>query len=152
MLRSRTRPPRHSLGRQTAYTRDTSGYVLTTTQLAGTGEAVTTTSTYAALHQLATITDPLTHTWTLAYNAAGTLTSATDPLTHQTALSLNAAGQITGVTDPLTHAWQFGYTGGDLTTTTDPLSAVRTRFIDGAGRQVAATDPLGQVSHTASTP
>jgi RHS repeat-associated protein len=138
------------LGRRTESTYDSSGSVLTETRLAGTADAVTTTFTYEPLfHQLATVTDPLMHTWTQGHSAAGTLTSVTDPMSHQTTVELNAAGLVTSMTDPLTHVWQFGYAGGDLTTTTDPLGAVRRRFLDAAGRERSATDPLGRVSQTA---
>jgi YD repeat-containing protein len=62
------------LNRRTEFTYDDSGHVLTK-RLAGTTGAVTTTYTYEPLfHQLATVTDPLGHTWTREYDAAGRLT------------------------------------------------------------------------------
>jgi RHS repeat-associated protein len=114
--------------------------------LSGTADAVTTTFTYEPrFFQLATITDPLNHTWTVGYDSNGRMTGMTDPLNHQTAVGMNAAGQITQLTDPLEHAWQFGYTDADMTSVTDPLGNLQTRFVDAAGRVVSTTDPLGRI-------
>jgi YD repeat-containing protein len=113
------------LNRRTEYTYDSTGRVLTTTRMAGTSEAATTTYTYEpAFHQLATVTDPLQHTWTLGYNAQARLSSSSDPLSHQSTIVLNGARQVTSVTDPLTHQWQTGYLGGDQVSTTNLLGAV----------------------------
>lgn len=137
------------LNRRTEYTYGRSGHVLTATRLAGTAEAVTTRYTYEpAFSQLASVTDPLTHAWTLRYDAQARLTGVTDPLGHQTGLTLNGAGLVASVTDALAHTWQFEYQGGDLTSATDPLRAVRRRFLDGAGRVVSTTDPLGRMTWT----
>ena len=74
----------------------------------GTANAVTTTFTYEPLFQrLATVTDPLSHAWTLTYDATGCLTSATDPLTRQRTIVMNGAGQVTQVTDLLTALHRF---------------------------------------------
>ncbi|HEY7291190.1 MAG TPA: RHS repeat-associated core domain-containing protein [Vicinamibacterales bacterium] len=138
------------LSRRTEYTYDTNGQVLTVTNLAGTTDAVTTTYTYEPMfNQLATVTDPLTHTWTLTYDGTGRLTGSTDPLTHHTGVSMNTAGQVTSVTDPMNHTWQYGYLGGDRVSTTNPLGAVWTQFVDAAGRVLATATPLGQTTRTA---
>jgi RHS repeat-associated protein len=137
------------LSRRTEYTYDASGHVLTQRRLAGTSDAVTTTLTYEAVFgQVATITDPLNHTWTVGYDSVGKPTSLTDPLSHQTTMAINSAGQITSVTDPLSHTWQSEYTNGDLTSMTNPVNAIHTQFTDAAGRVIAATDPLGRVTRT----
>jgi YD repeat-containing protein len=53
------------LSRRTEYTCDTTGHVLTVTRFAVT-PAVTTTFTYEPLFfQMASVTDPLSHTWTM---------------------------------------------------------------------------------------
>lgn len=133
-----------ALSRRTAYTYDSAGHPLTITRLAGTPDAVTTTYTYEPqFGQLATMSDPSSHTWTMGYDALGQLTTITDPLTHVTTVTRNTAGQILTLTDPLQQTWQFGYTAGDLTSVTDPTSAVYRRILDGGGRLIAATDPLG---------
>jgi RHS repeat-associated protein len=135
------------LNRRAEFTYDSSGHVLTETRLAGTGNAATTTFTYEPVFgQLATITDPLSHTWMMAYDGSGRLTSLTDPLFHQTGVSMNAVGQILQTTDPLQHTWQFGYFGADLISVTDPLNNVRRRFIDAAGRVLSTVDPLGRAT------
>ncbi len=45
-----------------------------------------------AFNQLATIQDPLNHTWTFAYDARGNLTSITDPLSHAVSMGHNFLG------------------------------------------------------------
>jgi RHS repeat-associated protein len=135
------------LNRRTEYTYNGAGRVLTITPLAGTPSAVTTTFTYEPqFFQLATVTDPLSHTWTIGYDPLGRATSITDPLSNQTTLGYNAAAQVTSVTDPLAHQWRFGYTDGDLTSTTNPLGTMAGQFLDAAGRRIAATDALGRVT------
>jgi RHS repeat-associated protein len=137
------------VARRTEYTYDNFGHVLTTTQLAGTADAATTTFTYEPMFfQLATVTDPLHHTWTLSYDGSGRLTGASDPLSHQTTIALNTEGLVTSVTDPLSHQWQVGYTGADRTSTTNPLGAVVRAFTDAAGRVLSTTDPLGRTTKT----
>jgi YD repeat-containing protein len=117
------------LSRRTEWIYDSaSGRVLTMTQLAGTGDAVTTTYTYEPVfHQPATVTDRLGHTWTTSYDAAGRVTGTTDPLWHQTTVAMNGAGQVTSVTDPLAHTTQVGYLGGDLRAVIDPMRATTCR-------------------------
>ena len=137
------------LSRHTDYTYDGHGHVQSITRLAGTGDAVTTNYTYEPLYfQMATITDPLTHTWTWTYDGQGRLTGMTDPLTHHTTIGLNTAGQVTSVTDPLSHQWQFTYSEGDLTATTNPLNQTTTQFVDGLGRVTAIIDPLNRTTRT----
>lgn len=137
------------LGRRTERTYDSSGHLLTETRLAGTGNAVTTTYTYEPIFfQLATVTDPLSHTWTVAYDANAKPISITNPLSQTTAIATDATGQLTSVTDPLSQQWQLGYGHGDLTSITNPLTAVTSLFSDAVGRVVASTDPLGRQTRT----
>jgi RHS repeat-associated protein len=136
-------------GRRTEYTYDDFGHVLTAKRLAGTADAVTTTYTYEpTFFQLATVTDPLTHTWTRTYDTSAKFTGTIDPLGHHTTIGLNAQGQVTDITDPLTHQWQVGYTAGDLTSWMSPLGAVLRRFVDAGGRVLSLTDPLGRITRT----
>src|SRR5262249_51369324 len=123
------------LQRRTAYSYDASGQLLSLTRLAGTPDAVTTSYTYEPrFHQLASVTDPLGHTWATSYDNAGRLTSLSDPLGRRTLVSVNSAGLVTRVTDPLRQSWQFGYSGSDLSSVTDPTNAAYQLLTDGAGR------------------
>jgi RHS repeat-associated protein len=134
-----------ALNRPTTTAYDTTGRVTSITRLTG-AEAVTTTYTYAAFNEVATITDGLNHTTTFGYDARGNRTSVTDALNHTTTFAYNAAGQVTSVTDPLQHTTTFDYAGADLVKTTDPLGRVTQRFFDAAGRMPSQTDPLGQTT------
>ncbi len=133
--------------RRTEYEYDNFGHVLTLKQLANTPQPVMTRYTYEPkFFQLATVTDPLLHRWTIGYDTAGRLASVTDPLTHPTTFGTNVQGLITSVTDPLQHTWEFGYTGADQTSTTNPLGHVWRSFFDAGGRVLSTTDPLGRVT------
>lgn len=135
-----------SLGRTTSFVYDTTNNNVTqVTQLSGTPNAVTTTTTYeSAFNQVATVTDPLNHTTTFNYDSNGNLVAVTDPLSQETSFTYNAAGQPLTTTDALSHTTSFSYDSGDLVSITDPLSRSVTRFLDGAGRLVTVTNPLGQ--------
>src|SRR5204863_474483 len=85
--------------------------------------------------QLATVRDPLGHTWTREYDGNGFPTGVVDPLGHRTGVTMNASGQVTQVLDSLQHVSQFGYLGGDLVSITDPLNRTATQFLDAAGRR-----------------
>jgi len=131
------------LGRETAYTYDANDNLASVTQLDGTPQAVTTSATYdPAYSQLTSLTDPLSHTWTLGHDGNGNLTSVTDPLSNEVTASYNSEGQIISLTNAA-GTFQFGYTGGDLASITDPLGNVTTRFTDSVGRLLSVTDPLG---------
>lgn len=96
-----------------------------------------------AYNQVATVTDPLSHTTTFAYDAGGRLTTVTDALNQQTTFTYNAAGQPLTVTDPLNRGTTFGYAAGNLVTVISPLGHTQTRFVDGAGRVITVTAPGG---------
>jgi YD repeat-containing protein len=81
--------------RKTEYTYDDFGHVQTVKRLANTPNPVTTTFTYEpAFFQLASVTDPLLHTWTINYDGQGKMLGATDPLSHQTTTVMNSQGQV----------------------------------------------------------
>jgi YD repeat-containing protein len=66
------------------------GNTLTVTKLATTPQAVTTTFTYEpTFNQVATVTDPLSHTTTFGYDAKGNLTTITNALSKITTLTVN---------------------------------------------------------------
>jgi len=120
------------------------GNVLTVTRLSGTADAVTTTFTYEpTFNQVATITDPLTHTTTLGYDSFGNRTSITNPLSQQATLTYNTNNQPVTVTTPA-GTTTFGYEGSDLISVTDPTGKVTMRYTDAVGRMVRMTDPLGR--------
>ena len=48
-----------------------------------------------ASSQLASVTDPLGHTWTLTLDGNGNATKITDPLGHHIDMTYNSAGQLT---------------------------------------------------------
>ena len=133
------------LGRTTAMTYDSFGNILTKTFLVGTSNAATYTFTYTPdFHQIATATDPLSHTTTYTYTGP-CLTSVKDALNHSLTITCNAAGQGTQLKDPLGHIFKIGYLGSDLHTVMDPLNNTTTFTVDAVGRTVATQDPLGHV-------
>jgi YD repeat-containing protein len=71
------------------------------TRLNGTSNAVTTTFAYGGIFgQLSSVTDPLSHTSSLAYDGQGNLVTATDPLNHQSTFTYNTVGQLLSMNDP----------------------------------------------------
>jgi RHS repeat-associated protein len=135
------------LGRQTKYTYDAFGDVLTVTRLFGTANAVTTTMTYdPTFHQLATVTDPLSHTYSLAYDTHGNLKTVTDPLNHVITATVNSQGLPTLIQDALSHQTQIGYLQADLSSVTDALGRTTNVFTDGLGRVQTVSDPLGNTT------
>jgi RHS repeat-associated protein len=138
------------LGRETDYSYDENGNATSVTRLAGTSNAVTTTFTYDPnFSQIASVTDPLSHTTSFTIDGSGNTTTISDPLSHQTTVAYNSQGQATSVTDALSHTTQFAYDSGDLISITDPLSRVTQRFTDSAGRVLSVTNPLGQTTRMA---
>jgi RHS repeat-associated protein len=136
--------------RTTTYSYDAMGNTTSTTQLAGTSNAATTTKAYGApFNQVSSTTDPLGNTTTFAYDGNGNMIGVTDPLGDTTALAYNSAGQPTSITDALGSQTQLTYSLGNLVGTTDPLGRASTMFVDGAGRIAATTDPLGHTSRIA---
>ena len=92
------------LGRETTWTHDVLGNVLSETRLAGTGGAVTTTFSYEPnFQQVASVTDPLQHTTTITYDSLGNPVTITDPLQHQTSMTYNSESQLLSLTDGESH-------------------------------------------------
>lgn len=114
--------------RTTGYTYDGNGNI---TQFSVTGGTQSTQQGYAAatvnltydptFNQLTSLTDPLSHTWTVGYDNLGNATSITDPLSHQVTLGYNSQGQLTSVADALNDEASFGYSYSYLATITDPV-------------------------------
>ncbi|MFG6935575.1 RHS repeat-associated core domain-containing protein [Burkholderia pseudomallei] len=137
-----------AMGRTTAYTHDALGNVTRITRLSGTSSAVTTNFTYTSdYNQLASVTDPLSHTTNFSYTN-GCLTQVTDALGHSTTIQCNAAGQPAAVRDALGNSVTFAYQGYDLQSITDPLSRTTNYVVDTLGRRIATRDALGNVTLT----
>lgn len=144
-----------ALGRTTCWTYNSAGKVLTETRLAGvTGSSVTTTYTYGAFDQLASITDPLSHKTTIALDSLGRVTSITDALTHKWTLTNNTNGTVAKITDPLgaTHATTFTYDHGDLVKVTDALGHAKSLYTDALGRTTRIVDPQADVQQWSYDP
>lgn len=76
--------------------------------LADSPNAVTTTFTYdPTFSQIATVTDPLSHTTTFGYHSMGNLTSITNALNKTTTLAVNGQGQPLAIKDPLNNITTF---------------------------------------------
>jgi RHS repeat-associated protein len=132
------------LGRRTDRSYDTNGNVLSSTELAGTSNAVTTSYTYDTLNGPTSVTDPLGHVTTYLRDGNGQVVSVTDPLGNTTSFTHNPQGRVLTATDPLSHVFQFSYgPDSNLTSITDPLGRVTKLYADAIGRRIAATDPLG---------
>ena len=98
---------------------------------------------------MASATDPLGHTTTLAYDAMGNLTTVTDSLGKVTTLTYDAAGRPVTVQGPLGQTVQVAYEGADLRTVTDPLGRARQRAVDALGRVRLRIGPQGQTTRLA---
>lgn len=135
-----------ALGRKTTYSYDNSGNVTRITRLADTSQATTYQYSYTPdYNQIASITDPLSHTTTFAYTN-GCLSQVIDPLGHAITMLCNGNGQPTAVEDALGHLTTIGYQGYDLQSITDALGRTTTITTDALGRLVAIKDPLGNVA------
>jgi RHS repeat-associated protein len=135
------------LGRTTAYTYDANGNTTSTTRLAGTPGAVTTSSTYnLTFNKPTSITDPLGHTATMTYDGAGNLLSSTDPLGQTTTFGYDNNGELTTTTDPLGNSTVFSYLNGDVVSITDPLGRTTQQAFDAVDRITTSTDPMGRAT------
>ncbi|MFC5438372.1 RHS repeat-associated core domain-containing protein [Rhodanobacter umsongensis] len=135
-----------ALNRTTAYTYDDLGNVTKVTRLAGTANATSYQYSYTSdFSQLASITDPLGHTSTMSYEN-GCLSGITDSLNHSTTILCNSAGQISAIEDPLGHITTLSYQGYDLESLTDGLGRSTLLAVDALGRPTAVKDPLGIVT------
>ncbi len=114
-----------------------------------------TTFTYDPVtHQRLTITDPLSHTTTLAYDANSRLTSIMDPLGNSATYAYDANGHVssTSMNGSAPTTLTYGPTG-DPTSYADPLGQTTVFTPNAAGLPVAMTDPLSgttAISYTAT--
>jgi YD repeat-containing protein len=135
-----------SLGRVTTYAYDANGNMISTTALAGTAAAVTTSYTYNAFGDVLTSTDPLQRTSTFVYGDLGDLLEVHDPLGNVTTMTYDGQGLMQSVTNALGQTVTLGYDGPDLRSMTDPLGRTAKGFHDAAGRLRSVSNALGQRS------
>jgi RHS repeat-associated protein len=142
-----------ALSRESTYTWDSLGNLLSVTRLAGTSQPATTSYTYdPTFSQITSVTDPLGHVWSITLDNYGNPASITDPLGNQTTRTYNSEGKPASVTDPAGDTTRFTYIFGDLSTITDPLGNATRRFTDGAGRVISSTDPQGHTKQFSYDP
>ena len=131
-----------ALGRRTERGYDSDKHVISVTRLAGTPDALTTTFSYTASHDLHTVTD-LGRTTTYTFDARRHLKQVDDDA-RSLALDYDDLDRVTRMTDHLNRTTSFGYDLYDVRTVTDPLLRTTTRFVDTLGRLAAIEDPLHQ--------
>jgi RHS repeat-associated protein len=148
-----------ALGRDTHYTYDADGNLLSSTLNYGTANAAAYQFTYSPTFNLRTsVKDPLNHVWTITRPEPLELPTAyQDPLGDTWTFTYNPDGQVRTVTDALTaplgpNTYTFGYDHGHLASVTDPLSRTSTTFTDAAGRVLQAVDALGDIWQTVRDP
>ena len=155
----------------------TDGLLSTETKAVGTSQQAIWSYGYdRTTNGLATVTDPLFHSWSYGYDVAGNQTSACDPLNHCTTRTFNSLNKPTSVTDPtnttttnsydtagnllsrstpLTGTGQTASTTlhyddpthpGDVTAVTDPLGKTTRYAYDSYGQRISVSDPLGNTT------
>jgi len=135
------------LNRTTAYTYDSAGNVLTTTRLAGTPNAASTSVTYdSVFNEVTSITNALNQMTTMSYDPTGNPTSIVDPLKHSITFTYDPQGELLTAGDNLGNKTQYGYANGSISTIKDPLGNLTTLTSDAVGRLLSATTPLGQTT------
>ena len=131
-----------SLYRQTRFTYDTSGYVLSRTDALG----QVASYTYDAAHNILSITDEAGKVTSMNYGANRQLLSRTDPLGGVTTYTYNAQGLPATVTSPTGGVTRYTYDAqGHLTGKLDPAGSTTSYTYDAAGRMLTRTDGQGNV-------
>ncbi|MFE0824237.1 RHS repeat-associated core domain-containing protein [Streptomyces sp. NPDC058847] len=132
-------------GRRTELSYDTDGHLTGTVELAGTGDARTTSTVVydGAYDQPSSITDALGHTTTFTYDADGNLTRTNDAEGRETSYTYNSAGQVRTITDASKAVTTYTYSNGDLAAITDAEGRTAVQFTDAVGRPSALTDASG---------
>lgn len=102
-----------------------------------------TVTTYTALHQPDTVTDPRGKVTDYNYDANGNLTQIIQPGNVTTSFAYNATtGKLTSTTDPNAKTTSFTYgANGNLTRITDPLGKATNLNYDSSGRLIEKKDP-----------
>ncbi len=148
-----TKSATDALSRESTYTYDSLGNLLSVTRLSGTSQAATTAYTHdTTFNQITSVTDPLGHTWSIGLDNYGNAANITDPLGHETTVTYDSEGQPLSVTDPASDTTLFAYSFGDFSSITDPLGNTQRRFADAAGRTLSLIDPLGNTTQFSYDP
>ncbi len=111
----------------------------------------TTTYTYDANFNRASVTDPTGHTTTYTYDANSNLLSRTAPapLSYEESWTYTALNDVASYTDGRDHTTTYTYdTAGNLTVVTQPgdIEADYGRDPNGTGLLVSTTDPRGKTT------
>jgi YD repeat-containing protein len=140
------------LGVTTSYDYDSQGNLLTMTEASGLPEQRITTATYDVVGQRLTQTvkgatpqEDATTTWT--YDAHGNVATITDPLDHTTTLEHDVMGNVTKRTDARNQVWISQTNAmGWATSQKDPLDHETVMTYDTVGNRLTMTDPEGNTT------
>ena len=134
------------LNHTTSYTYNAAGQLATVSDPDNGGAALVSNS-YDSLGQKVVVQDELGNPTTLTYDAVGNPTGVQDPLGNQTTYVYDARNRLTTLTDPLSHSTVRGYdSGGNRVTYQDALGHVTTTQYDALDRATTVTDPRGAVT------
>jgi RHS repeat-associated protein len=122
-------------GETTTIERDADGNVESVSRPAPGEETQTATFAHDEHGQLASLTDPLGHTWTYGYDSYGDRTSETDPLGHEQTTGYDKDSRVVAITTPR----------GNLEGA-EPAKYTTAVERDAQSRPLKVTDPLGNAT------
>ncbi|QQR68899.1 MAG: RHS repeat protein [Alphaproteobacteria bacterium] len=129
-------------GRSTRMVYDGKGNMTKRTVSAG-GQNWTSTATYTAKNQLASMTSPGGRTTRYEYDAAGGLAKITNAMNHVTQITNDAAGRPIRITDPNGLVTTLVYDGKGRLTSRSEGAAKTVYAYDAAGQMVRTSLPTG---------
>lgn len=144
-------------GKQTTFTRDLAGNVITYNQKVNSSITSTTQFRYDVFNRTLTVISPKNETTKYAYDYSGNLLLVTDSLGKTASYSYDSMGRPTKKTDQFGSSWLYTYnSNGNLFTQTDPNGNVQTRYYNALNQVTGITypddsvsiayDPLGNIS------
>jgi len=129
----------------TTYTYDAVGNVASVTD----AEGHTSRFTYNRLGQVLTRTDALGKVWSRSYDARGNLLSETNPLAQTTTATYDKLNRRKTIVDALNHTTAYEYDAWDnVTHVTDALGQVKGQQYDARGHWTAKVDEAGKALRT----